>query len=451
MRLDFRFTIYDLRLYASAYISAFSLTQIFNKKLFIALLFTAVYGLWTMDCHAQTKTQQEKQNLEKERQKLLKDIELTKKLLDKTTENKKQTLSQLETLQKQIEIRQRVIANLNKEIRIIENEIKETDGVVAALQKDLEELKKRYAEMVTNAYKNRTALNEIVFVFSSKNFNDAFQRIKLIQTLNQFRQKQAEMIEETRKALSNKVEDLKAKKTERMKLLNAEIEQRTELSEEKQEQNKIAHELKKKEKSLADQIKKKQADAERLNKKIEEIIRKEIEAAKKKAEEEAKAKNKPAPATSAKGTTSLSYTPEAAKLSADFQSNQGKLPWPVEKGIITRGFGQQSHPVLKSVIINNNGVDIKTEKNAKARCIFEGSVVSVITVPGMQKAVMIRHGEFFSVYSNLDEVFVKAGDKVTTKQELGIIHTNEEEDKTEVHFELWRGTEKMNPSSWISK
>jgi septal ring factor EnvC (AmiA/AmiB activator) len=259
------------------------------------------------------------------------------------------------------------------------------------------------------------------------------------------------MIEETKQALSNKVEDLKAKKAERMKLLNAEIEQRTELSEEKQEQNKIAQELKKKEKQLNEEIKNKQATAEKLNKKIEEIIKKEIEAAKKKAEAEAKAKNKPAPATGTKGTSSLSYTPEAAKLSADFKSNQGKLPWPVEKGIITRGFGQQQHPVLKSVIINNNGVDIKTEKAAKARSIFEGSVVSVITVPGMQKAVMIRHGEFFSVYSNLDEVFVKAGDKVTTKQELGIIHTNEEEDKTEVHFELWRGTEKMNPTGWISK
>jgi len=451
MNINFRLQILDFRLPAWANEIALPLSQIFRSRFFIVFSFTMVYGLWTMDLQAQTKNQQEKQKLEKERQKLLKDIELTKKLLDKTTENKKQTLSQLETLQKQIEIRQKVISNINREVKLIDNEIEETDGVVAALKNDLETLKKRYAEMVSNAYKNRTALNEIVFVFSSKNFNDAFQRVKLIQTLNQFRRKQAEMIEETKTALSNKVEDLKTKKAERLKLLNTEIEQRTELSDEKQEQNKIAQELKKKERTLTDQIKKKQADAEKLNKKIEEIIRKEIEAAKKKAEADAKAKNKPAPATTTKGTTSLSYTPEAAKLSADFQSNQGRLPWPVEKGIITRGFGQQQHPVLKSVLINNNGVDIKTEKNAKARCIFEGSVVSVITVPGMQKAVMIRHGEFFSVYSNLDEVFVKAGDKVTTKQELGIIHTNEEEGKTEVHFELWRGTEKMNPSSWISR
>ena len=451
MRLDFRLQILDVQLPASATSIAFILSQIFKTKFFIALLFAIVYGLSAIDCTAQTKNQQEKTKLERERQKLLKDIELTKKLLDKTTENKKLTLSQLETLQKQIQIRQQIIAAINKEIRLIESEIKETEDIVNALQNDLNELKKRYAEMVVNAYKNRNALNEIVFVFSSKNFNDAFQRVKLIQTLNQFRRKQAEMIEETKQTLNNKVEDLKAKKAERIKLLNAEIEQRTELSEEKQQQDKIAQELKKKEKQLNEQIKKKQATAEKLNKKIEEIIKKEIEAAKKKAEAEAKAKNKPAPATGTKGTSSLSYTPEAAKLSADFQSNQGKLPWPVEKGIITKGFGQQPHPVLKSVIINNNGVDIKTEKNAKARCIFDGSVVSVITVPGMQKAVMIRHGEFFSVYSNLDEVFVKAGDKVTTKQELGIIHTNEEEAKTEIHFELWRGTEKMNPSGWISK
>jgi len=450
MKLDFRLQILNLRMPISATEMLLQLSQLFRIKFFLVFFFSMVYGLSAIDCIAQSKNQQEKQNLEKERQKLLKDIELTKRLLDKTTENKKQTLSQLETLQKQIEMRQRVIANLNKEIRIIDSEIKETDGVVSALQKDLEELKKRYAEMVTNAYKNRTALNEIVFVFSSKNFNDAFQRVKLIQTLNQFRQKQAEMIEETKTVLSNKVEDLKAKKAERLKLLNAEVEQRTELSDEKQEQNKLAQELKKKEKQLANQIKNKQANAEKLDKKIEDIIKKEIEAARKKAEAEAKAKNKPTPAVT-KGSSSLSLTPEAAKLSADFQSNQGRLPWPVEKGIITRGFGQQAHPVLKTILINNNGVDIKTEKNAKARCIFEGSVVSVITVPGMQKAVMIRHGEFFSVYSNLDEVFVKAGDKVTTKQELGLIHTNEEEAKTEIHFELWKGTEKMNPSGWIAK
>jgi murein hydrolase activator len=408
-----------------------------------------VYGLWTMDSFSQpTKTQQEKQKLEKEREKLLKDIELTKKLLDKTAQNKKQTLNQLETLQKQIEMRQKVIANLNREIKLINREIEEKQEVVNALQNDLKELKKRYAEMVVSGYKNRTALNEIVFIFSARDFNDAFQRVKLIQTLNQFRKRQAELIEATRKELDNSVEELKKKKADRMKLLNAEITQRTELSQEKTEQSKLAQELKKKEGNLAKHIKQKQADAERLNKKIQDIIRKEIEAAKKKAEAEAKAKNAAAPA---KNVSPLSLTPEAAKLSSEFYANQGKLPWPVEKGIISKEFGQQQHPVVKSVVINNTGIDIKTEKNAKARAVFEGTVTSIVSLPGMQKTVIVRHGQYFTVYSNLEEVYVKAGQTVSLKQELGIIHTSDDDDKTEMHFEVWKDAQTMNPAGWIAR
>jgi septal ring factor EnvC (AmiA/AmiB activator) len=299
-----------------------------------------------------------------------------------------------------------------------------------------------------NAYKNRNALNEIVFIFSARDFNDAFQRIKLIQTINQFRKRQAELIEITRKELDASIAELKKKKAERMKLLNAEIAQRTELNQEKNEQSKLAQELKKKESNLARQLKQKQADADRLSRKIEEIIRKEIEAARKKAETDAKAKSTPAPS---KSVSPLSLTPESARLSAEFYANQGKLPWPVEKGFISREFGQQPHPLVKNVVINNRGIDIRTEKNAKARAVFEGTVTSIVTLPGMQKTVIVRHGEYFTVYANLEEVFVKAGQQVTLKQELGIIHTSEEDDKTEIHFEIWKDAQTMNPAGWIAR
>jgi septal ring factor EnvC (AmiA/AmiB activator) len=413
------------------------------------ILATAVFLLRAPEVFPQiSKSQQEKQKLEKEREKLLKEIELTKKLLEKTEQNKKQTLSQLEILQKQIETRQKVIVSLNKEIRLLNREIEEKQEVVHALQNDLKELKKQYAELLVNAYKNRNALNEIVFIFSARDFNDAFQRIKLIQTINQFRKRQAELIEITRKELDASIAELKKKKAERMKLLNAEIAQRTELNQEKNEQSKLAQELKKKESNLARQLKQKQADADRLSRKIEEIIRKEIEAARKKAETDAKAKSTPAPS---KSVSPLSLTPESARLSAEFYANQGKLPWPVEKGFISREFGQQPHPLVKNVVINNRGIDIRTEKNAKARAVFEGTVTSIVTLPGMQKTVIVRHGEYFTVYANLEEVFVKAGQQVTLKQELGIIHTSEEDDKTEIHFEIWKDAQTMNPAGWIAR
>jgi septal ring factor EnvC (AmiA/AmiB activator) len=413
-----------------------------------ACLFSVLISLWTVNICAQTKTTQEKQKLEKERQKLLKDIELTKKLLEKTSATKKQSLHQLETLQKQIEIRQKVIANITREVKLISREIEEKQEVVNALQNDLNELKKRYADMVVNAYKNKTALNEIVFIFSAHDFNDAFQRLKLIQTLNQFRKRQAELIEETRKELDASIDELKKKKAERLKLLNAEVVQKTELNQEKAQQSNLVQDLKKKEGTLAKHIKQKQADAEKLNKKIQDIIKKEIEAARKKAEAEAKAKNKPVPSSN---VSPLAMTPEAAKLSSEFTANQGKLPWPVEKGFISMGFGQQQHPVVKSVVINNNGIDIKTEKEAKVRAVFEGTVTSIISLPGMQRAVMVRHGEFFTLYTNLKEVFVKAGQKISLKDELGVIYTNEEDAKTELHFEIWKGTQTLNPAGWLAK
>jgi murein hydrolase activator len=433
---------------------AFSSNKSVGIFFYCALIFLCCALIFlSFNANAQpNKTQQEKQQLEKQRAKLLQDIDLSKKLLQKTEQSKKQTLHQLEILQKQIATRQQVISTIMREINILTADINEKQAVVNALENDLKELKKRYAEMVVNAYKNRTALNEIVFVFSAQNFNDAYQRVKLIQTLNQFRKKQAELIVATRLSLNHNIESLKEQKTARLKLLNIEVEQKTELNEEKQEQNNIANELKKKEKQLLATIKQKQADADKLSKKIEEIIKKEIEAAKKKAEAAAaKSGTKPAPVKS--GSSSLNYTPEAAKLSSEFAANQGKLPWPVEKGIISKGFGQQPHPVLKGILINNNGIDIKTERGATARALFEGVVTTIITVPGPgnQKAVMVRHGEFFTVYSNLAEVFVKAGQKITLKQNIGKVYTNEDEGRTELHLEIWKDVQKMNPANWIMR
>lgn len=387
---------------------------------------------------------QDRGKLEKERKKLEQEIEYTKKLLKETSDNKQLTLNQLQTLRQQIQLREKVINNISKEMAMINEQLDETGIIIEALEKDLVELKKEYAGMLYNMYKNRSALNQLIFIFNAESFNDAFSRVRYLQQFGEFRKKQAQVIEETKATLERKREEQMGRKTDKQKLLETEQSQRQKLSEEMQETDRMVAQLKKQEKDLAADLEKKKQAADNLSKKIEEIIKREIEAAKKKAELEA-AKTK----TTATKTNVLSATPEAAKLSANFASNQGRLPWPVEKGVICESFGEHAHPVLKSIKIVNNGVDVCTNENAQVRSLFQGTVVTVMYNPGFQRAVMIRHGEYFTVYSNLKEVLVRSGDEVTVKQPLGLVYTDEKTSESKVHLELWKGTQKLNPALWI--
>lgn len=411
----------------------FSFRKVGGRKFFLFFLllsFTAAFS-------------QDRDKLEKERKKLEQEIEYTKKLLQETNESKQLSLNQLQTLRQQIQLREKVIGNINKEMQMIDEQLDETSAIIDALEKDLVKLKEEYAGMLYNMYKNRSALNQLIFIFNAKGFNDAFARLRYLQQFGEFRKKQAQLIEETKLTLEKKRQEQTGRKTDKQKLLDAEQGQRSKLSEEMQEKDKIVASLQKQEKTLKEDIEKKRQAADNLSKKIEEIIKREIEAAKKKAEEEAAKSN-----TTAK-TNVLSLTPEAAKLTASFAGNQGRLPWPVERGVICETFGEHDHAVLKYVKIVNNGVDICTNANAQARALFQGTVVTVMYNPGFQRAVMIRHGEYFTVYSNLKEVFVRSGDEVTVKQPLGIVSTDEKNSESKVHLELWKGTQKLNPALWI--
>lgn len=396
---------------------------------------------------------QDREKLEKERTKLNKEIEYTQKLLKETSDNKTQSLNQLQTLRQQIQLREKMIGNINKEMNVIDEQLDETSAIIVALEKDLVELKKEYAGMLYNMYKNRSALNQLIFIFNAESFNDAFARIRYLQQFGEFRKKQAQVIEATKLSLERKREEQAARKTDKQKLLQAEQGQRTKLNEEISEKDKLVASLEQKAAMLRKDIEKKKQDADLLTKKIEDIIRREIEKAKAEAERKAKeeAAKKTAAATKpvATGTKVLSATPEAAKLTAGFSSNQGRLPWPVEKGVICETFGEHDHPVLKHVKIVNNGVDVCTNANAQARTIFQGTVVTVMYNPGFQRAVMVRHGEYFTVYSNLKEVLVRSGDEVTVKQPIGLVYTDEKAGESKVHLELWKGTQKLNPALWM--
>lgn len=410
-----------------------------NKYLLCLLLLFC-----TIRLSSQTKTE-----LEKRKQQLTKDIEFTSKMLKETQKNKEATLHQLVTLNKQINIRESLIKTISSELRIIEKHINDINRVINTLKAELAELKKEYAAMVIFAYRNQSAYNKLMFIFAADNFNQAYKRLKYLQQFSSYRKKQAEYILDTQRDLNYRIVELENKKKQKNGLLTEEQKEKVTLSKEKLNQTNVAKTLQDKEKQLKKELREKQQAAQKLNKAIEDIIRREIEAARKKAEAEAKARGEKLPPKGDPG--SLTLTPEAQKLSADFTSNKGSLPWPVEKGIIVEGFGEHPHPVLKGVMVRNNGVDIKTTPGASARAIFSGEVSGVIAIPGGQSAILVRHGEYVTVYSNLKTVSVKRGDKISTKQTLGTVFTDEKNAETELHLEVWKGMTKLDPAAWLAK
>lgn len=382
---------------------------------------------------------QNKDELSKQKEQLLKDIEFTNKLLNETEASKKATLSELNLLSTKINKRQELINTILREVDLIQAQIEETKGIVKSLEDDLKRLKEEYAQMLYHAYKNQSQYDRLMFILSSDDFNQAYKRIKYFQQYAKHRQQQVEAIEATQKVLESRTEELADKKLKMAYLVEDKEKEKIQLSTEKEEQDKVVQSLKSKEKQLRKDLKQKDRDRKKLESAIARIIEEEIR--------RSKEKEKKAGATMTKSGFAL--TPKELELSGMFSENQGKLPWPSERGVITSWFGVQPHPTLRDIKIENNGIDITTDKDTKARAVYEGVVSIVMSVPGAHKAVMIKHGEFISVYTNLENVTVKSGDKVAVKQDLGTIVTNREDGKTVLHFEIWKGATKLNPSKWL--
>lgn len=394
---------------------------------------------------------QNKKDLEKKKEQIRKDIEYTNQLLSQTKKNKSASLSQLITLNKKISYRNELINTINDEISGLDNSIGGINHHIDSLESRMTELKKQYASMLYFAYKNQTAYSRLSFIFSARDFNQAYKRLKYLQQLSAYRVQQRNLIEQTQDSLTVRIHELQGVRTDKTHLLTSQEKEKKNLDTEKKEQVSVLNNLTSREKKLRADLKEKQKQEEKLSRAIEDIIRREIEsarlAAKKKATSTltANANKKTEVITS---TAALTSTPEALKLSNDFASNKGKLPWPVEQGFITSTFGRHYHPVWKDVVVNNNGVDINSQKGAKARAVFDGKIIRVIMIVD-KYAVLVQHGEYFTLYSNLKDVYVKAGDKVTTKQTLGLVQTDDDDGKTEVHLEIWKGSNKMDPESWL--
>jgi len=374
-------------------------------------------------------------NLEKlkaEQEQLAREINFTKQKISEIRKKKTSSLTELETLNKQIEVRKAMIANINAQVRAINRQIAETATVIQTMQEDLEKMKESYAALVYQAYVNQNSYNRLLFVFASDDFNDALKRITYLKRFSEFRKEQAELISKTQESLQRKIALLQQKRDEKSQLLNAEWEQKKELGMEQRELRQKVNCYQSEEARYLAEVRKKEAAAAQLNQQIARLIA------------EANKKNSGSAST-------FSLTPEARALSSEFVSNKGKLPWPVERGTIIRGFGKKLHPVLRDppVYENNNGIDISTTRHAPVRAVFQGTVATVFYSPVFHNGIIINHGEYYTVYTMLDEVYVKEGDKVSTKQQIGRAWFNEQENSSEVHLEIWKGQTLMNPALWI--
>lgn len=401
---------------------------------------------------------QSKQDLQSQYKNLQSQINLTKSLIQDAKSKKAGSLQELNMINAQLNSREKLISNMNDQLHLLKSDINKNTSAIDVLESDIEQLKEDYAKMVRYAAKNSQNQNQMMFILSSKTFNQAFKRVSYLKQYGTYRKKQAEEISESIVELSEKTKVLGEQKNQQLGLLKEEESAKEALVKSQDAKDKIVKDLSAKEKDLNDDLLAKEQTAQKLNDAIEEIIRKEIAEARRKAEEEARKaaelakKNKTAdqPVKPVVKAKTYESTPASKALAASFTANKGKLPWPVDQGIVTGYFGEQPHPVLKGIKIKNNGVDIATNKDATVRALFDGTVIQVVFNPGFNKAVIVKHGEYFTVYSNLKETYVKKGDSVKTQQALGLVITNPETAKTEVHLEIWKGMTKSNPISWLA-
>ena len=386
--------------------------------------------------------QKDRAKLEQDKKKVEAEIEYTNKLLEQTRQTRQNSLNEVVILNKKIDKREQLISTINNEVQLVEYQMVLAQDSINMLEKDLQNLKDEYAKMIYYAYKNKNLYDRLIFIFASEDFNQAYQRMKYFEQYNEYRKQQALLIQIKQKRLEIKMEALAAIRDQKNTLLTGEERQRQQLTLEREEKNKSVKTLSKKEKELQKTLKEKEAAARKLQQAIQDIIAEEIRLANERANKYGAPMLK---------TGLFALTPEEKILSDNFQNNRGQLPWPLEQGIISSTFGEHPHPVLKNVTIRNNGVDMLTEAGAEARAIFSGVVTRVMNVPNNNNVIIIRHGEFLSVYSNLDQVYVKIGEKVTTKEKIGKIFTNKIDSKTELHFEVWQSKTLLNPEEWLAR
>ena len=401
----------------------------------------ALLALLTMPLYS---IAQNRKDLETKRKQLVDNIKKTSARLEATKRDKVVTLDRYAVLQKQIKTREQLINTLQEEVQLADDGIERAHGVLESLQRDLNQVRAEYEAMLRAAYRRRIQRSNLLFLLSSGNFNEAFRRWRYLRQVERYRKKQARLILDTQQDMEAKLLELQQRRQEKEQLLATAQQEQLRLNSELLDKQSLLSTLKTEEAALADNLVKQQEDQEKLSDAIESIIRREM------AEEAKRSRSREVLAKAPAGKKAVTAPPVEnfnTALSDDFQKNRGRLPWPVSRGEVSRGFGLQSHATIRTVQIDNKGIDILSDAGAEVYAIFRGTVSGVQFVPGYRNMVIIQHGNYYTVYSNLEEVFVRKGDEITTRQSIGRLSR----ERPEIHFEIWQQKQRMNPLTWVSK
>jgi len=392
-----------------------------------AFLIIAVLILFTGIVDGQTK-----EELQIQKQKAYDDIKLTRELMEQTAEQRSSSVKQLGILQQGINARARLIQTLEEETDLLDRNIQETEANIGRLTSDNERNKEEYARLIYYAYRNHSEYEKLMYILAGESISQSYQRYKYLKYISDYRIQKAREIDSMIVELDLQKERLNELKNEKLLALEEREEEQSKLVGQRSTRTEMVNSLKQKEEQLREELKEKERIANELESRIREII-----------EEEARRLNT--------ANIYAALTPEQELVGNDFRKNKGKLPWPVDKGIVTSDFGKHEVPGLVGSSVQNNGIDITSTPGTEVRAIFEGEVTKVFAILGANYTVLIRHGEFLSVYQNLVNVRVKTGDKVLTKERLGEAFTDENENISMVHFEVWQERNILNPEEWISK
>lgn len=375
---------------------------------------------------------QSRQELEKKKASTLEEIRISKELLEQTTAKKQNSMRRVSVLDRGIKSRESLIKTIGSEINATEDEIENIELEIHRMESMIDKGKKEYALIVYSIYKSHTDYDKLMYLLASESINQFYQRVKYMRYLTSYRERKIEELEALISELENKKREQNEIRDIKVSLLSQKENESRSLARERNQKRNLIQTLAQDEKKL----KRKVEENERIRKKLESEIRKAIE-------EEARKRS----------TTDLYsiMTPEQKLTGKNFAQNKGKLPWPVERGVITAEYGLISHPVLRGVKIQNNGIDISSSPGTKARAAFAGEVTKIVAILGANYTVLLMHGEYLTVYQNVVDLKVKAGDKLDVKQEIGTIYTNDEENMAVLHFQVWKGKEILDPEVWISK
>ncbi|MFV8365526.1 murein hydrolase activator EnvC family protein [Flavobacterium sp. XS1P27] len=399
--------------------------------------------LWSQE------SQQEK--LEERKAQIQKEIRENEKLLQSVKKKEKSAVNVVVIQSTKIKLKEKLINTTEKQTKLLSNDMYINQVQINKLKKELAELKEDYAEMIVKSYKSRSSESRAMFLLSSENFLQAYKRAQYMKQYTGYRKMQGEEIKTKSNKLTDFNQKLNVQKTAKQKLIAENEKERLSLEKEKKEQLKLVNVIQKDKKKIAQEIKKKQQEYRTIDRQINKLIREAIAAANRKAALEKAKANPSAPVSKAAVSSSkIELTPESKIIADNFRANRGRLPYPVEKGYVSLGYGNQTHPLFNTITVHNSGVEITTDKGASARAVFGGEVTSVIVLSPVNKAVMIQHGDYFTVYQNLSSVNVSKGDKVSIKQTLGKVRTNGETGKTIIKFLILQNTTYNNPEGWLS-